>query len=47
VFNWDKRVSNGYIRDASFDVKELLDFPGVMGLYAADEDGDHPVQRTC
>jgi Ca2+-dependent lipid-binding protein, contains C2 domain len=49
VLDWDKLSSNGYIGDASFDVKELLDCAPQRdvgtGLYAADEDGDHPMKE--
>jgi hypothetical protein len=46
VFDWGKLTLNGYIWDVTFDVKELLDsVMGVMRLYAADEDGYHPVHR--
>jgi phosphatidylserine decarboxylase len=49
VLDWDKLSSNDYIGDANFDVSELVaDAPQpdpVTGLYAADEDGDHPMKE--
>jgi phosphatidylserine decarboxylase len=49
VLDWDKLSSNDHVGDASFNVKDLLDSapqPDAMtGLYAADEDGDHPMKE--
>jgi phosphatidylserine decarboxylase len=48
VLDWDKLSSNDYIGEASFNVSELLANAPQMdpetGLYAADEDGDHPMK---
>lgn len=48
ILDWDKLSSNDHIGDASFNVKELIDAapqPGPSGLYAADENGDHPMKE--
>lgn len=49
ILDWDKLSSNDHIGDANFDVKELLDSAPQpdpnTGLYAADEDGDHPMKE--
>lgn len=48
ILDWDKLSANDHIGDASFDVKELLDCAPQpdesTGLFAADEDGDHPMK---
>jgi len=49
VLDWDKLSSNDYVGDASFDISELMaDAPQrdpVTGLYAAEEEGDHPMKE--
>ncbi|KAF8881364.1 phosphatidylserine decarboxylase-domain-containing protein [Infundibulicybe gibba] len=48
VLDWDKLSSNDHVGDVSFDVRELLECapqPDAAGMYAADEDGDHPMRE--
>lgn len=49
VLDWDKLSSNDYIGEASFDVSELVASAPqpdpVTGLYAPEEDGDHPMKE--
>lgn len=49
ILDWDKLSSNDHIGDASFDVKELVQSApqpdARTGLYASDEDGDHPMKE--
>src|SRR5688500_2366576 len=49
VLDWDKLSANDHVGDASFDVKDLIDSAPqpdpVTGLYAASENGDHPMKQ--
>lgn len=47
ILDWDKLSSNDHVGDVTFDLKELVDSApqpdSSTGLYAPDDDGEHPM----